>query len=80
MAEKATYFVVELVDPEDGAGLAYWQDHGVWVRKPESAQLFVEPHKATAVHSVLGQQLLHIRICQFDPNAHEDEQLTPVEQ
>ncbi len=73
-----TFFVIELFDPKDEAGLAYWQDHGVWVREPGDAQLYSLEHQARATHSVLAQNMLFVRVCYYDPNAKDDDGVLQV--
>lgn len=70
-----TFFVIELFDPEDETGLAYWQDHGVWVRGPDKSQLFSLEHQARAAHSVLAQNLLYVRVMYYNPNDKESDGL-----
>lgn len=79
MPDVKTYFVIELFDPEDETGLAYWQDHGVWVREPSKSQLYTLEHQARATHSVLSQNLLYVRVMYYDPNAAEGQELQLLE-
>lgn len=59
--------VIELYDPTDEKGLAYFSDWGVWVRDPSQAYLYLEDYRARADHSVLSQHMLHVRIMEYDP-------------
>ena len=70
-AANKSFFVVELYDPDDDKGLAYFQDHGAWVRSPADAKHFSEEYKAQADHSVLSQHFLYVRVMEYNPSVRD---------